>query len=121
MTQADRRVVCAAVSRGDHPVVRLLLANHCTFSLVAIRLSTGWQQRDIPLGHLYSTDFRGFFFSADFSLNRFFLHNVCADDPHIRGKKSWHSHVTVYLVTAIGARPGYALARVLGRSSGAEF
>ena len=26
------------------------------------------------------------------------------------GKKSWHSHVTVYLVTVIGVRPGYAYA-----------
>ena len=50
------------------------------------------------------------FFSADFSINRFFLYNVCADDPHIRGERSWHSHVTVYLVTVIVARPGYAYA-----------
>ena len=37
--------------------------------------------------------FRWFFckwiFSTDFSINRFFLHNICADDPHISaGKKA---------------------------------
>ena len=56
--------------------------------------------------------FHGFprIFFRGFSINRFFLHNVCANDPHIRGKKSWQSHVTLYLVTVIVARPGYAYA-----------
>ena len=53
----------------------------------------------------------GLFYKYTFPrINIFLLHNVCADDPHIRGRKRWHSHVTVYLVTVIGARPGYAYA-----------
>ena len=55
-------------------------------------------------------EFPRIYFSADNSINRFFLHNACADDPHIRRERSWHSHVTVYLVSVIVARPGYAYA-----------
>ena len=89
----------------------------CPFRAICIpRISADFFSVDFSINRF----FRGFSinrFFRGFSINRFFrgffykyifLHNVCTDDPHIRGEKSWRSHVTVYLATVIVARPGYA-------------
>ena len=46
--------------------------------------------------------------SRDFSINRFFCTLYARMIRTSARKKRWHSHVTVYLITVIVARPGYA-------------